>query len=236
MNSQDVFGKALTAYTKGATDAQIIVRAQDFEDDYIPVSYLYRDYSTMPVLERTALNRCQGAVLDIGCCAGSHSLYLQDVRKLPVTAIDISPGATAVCQTRGVCDVSTIDFYDLPASSYDTLLLLMNGTGFLRSLKKASSFFDKARTLLVPGGTILMDGSDIRHVFTNDNGELWKDLDKNYFGEMKYQICYGQTCSATFDWLYLDYPKLSQLAHENRFKAKCIQEDGNAYLAELMAF
>jgi 2-polyprenyl-3-methyl-5-hydroxy-6-metoxy-1,4-benzoquinol methylase len=37
-------------------------------------------------------------ILDVGCGAGSHSLYLQN-RNLEVCSIDISPNAIEACQS-----------------------------------------------------------------------------------------------------------------------------------------
>lgn len=42
------------------------------------------------ILEHKALQLAKGKVLDVGCGAGSHSLYLQNESNLEATAIDIS--------------------------------------------------------------------------------------------------------------------------------------------------
>ena len=52
-------------------------------------------------LEQKALKLAKGSILDVGCGAGSHSLYLQE-KGLKVKAIDISKGAIDVAKQRGI--------------------------------------------------------------------------------------------------------------------------------------
>ena len=47
-------------------------------EDVIPLPYLFRDFDQMPAVEQRALELARGKVLDIGCGAGSHALYLQE--------------------------------------------------------------------------------------------------------------------------------------------------------------
>ena len=73
----DIMGTALLDYQSGAyTDDLMTVSSLD-EEDRIPLPYLFRDWDQMPLIEQKALALCKGTVLDIGCAAGSHSLYLQ---------------------------------------------------------------------------------------------------------------------------------------------------------------
>ena len=87
----DVFGLCLKAYLEGDKRARITVRTDIAETDYLPASYLFRGFDKMPEHEKAALLEAKGKVLDIGACAGSHSLYLQD-KGFDVTALDISEG------------------------------------------------------------------------------------------------------------------------------------------------
>ncbi|NJW54833.1 class I SAM-dependent methyltransferase, partial [Salinimicrobium oceani] len=130
-NDPDIFGKAITAFYETGDDEEITVHSPDFDDDVIPVPYLFRSYKEMPRLEQKALQLCRGKVLDVGCGAGSHSLYLQEERKLEVTAIDTSAGAIDICRKRGILDARNIAFEDLSGEKFDTVLLLMNGTGIV---------------------------------------------------------------------------------------------------------
>ncbi len=99
--SKDPFGKALLDYQNNVAIKDIETFSSIAGKDVLPLDYLFRNYQDMPKLEQQALDLCQGKVLDIGCGAGSHSLYLQE-KGFDVSAIDISKGAIEVCQLRGL--------------------------------------------------------------------------------------------------------------------------------------
>ena len=99
--AKDILGRALLDYQAGTYSEDIKTYSSLDEEDSIPIPYLFRDYRKMPPLEQKALKLCKGNVLDIGCGAGSHSLYLQK-KGFPVTALDQSPGAIETCKLRGL--------------------------------------------------------------------------------------------------------------------------------------
>ena len=160
-SSPDIFGQAMKAYYYHQDPEEIIVHSPDFDDDIIPVAYLFRSYDQMPPIEQIALSHCSGKVLDVGCGAGSHSLYLQEDRQLKVTAIDTSLGAIEVSRLRGVRQTQQIAFQDFQGDQFDTLLFLMNGTGIIGRLKQIDEFFTKIRQVLHPDGQVLIDSSDL---------------------------------------------------------------------------
>lgn len=234
-NQTDIFGNAMKAYFLNGDEEEIIVHSPDFDDDVIPVPYLFRSYEEMPPLEKLALENCFGKVLDVGCGAGSHSLYLQEKRGMEVTAIDTSEGAIEVCKLRGVKDARKIAFEDLSGEKYDTIILLMNGTGIVGRLNKLDTFFLKVKELLKPGGQVLIDSSDLSYLFDPDeDGGIWVDAASGYYGELQYRLSYGRESSETFDWLYLDYNSLSLAASKNGFRCELLKEGEHYdYLAKL---
>ena len=48
---------------------------------------------------------------------------------------------------------------------YDTILMLMNGSGIIGKLENLPDFFRKMKLLLRPGGCVLMDSSNLRDVY-----------------------------------------------------------------------
>lgn len=231
----DIFGLAISAYYHQNDETDIIVHSPDFDDDVIPVKYLFRNYKEMPLLERKALDLCRGRVLDVGCGAGSHALVLQKEKKLQVTAIDISEGAVGITSLRGVTDARNINFFDLKNESFDTLLFLMNGTGIIAQLKRMDDFFNHARSLLNPGGKILIDSSDLRYLLDEDeDGGVWVDMDAPYYGELEFSLTYKTYTSAKFHWLYLDLNTLKLAASKNNFSCELLRKGMHYdYLAEL---
>lgn len=231
----DIFGSAISAFYHHQDPTDILVHSPDFDDDIIPVHYLFRNYNEMPALEQSALDHCRGRVLDVGCGAGSHALYLQKERKMDVTAIDISPGAIEIAGLRGLKNTRCIDFFELKNEKFDTLLFLMNGTGIIGKLDKLDDFFTHCKQLLNKNGKILIDSSDLRYLLDEDeDGGLWIEMNSSYYGEMKYQISYKNEISPAFNWLYIDFNMLELAAAKNGFSCNLLKKgDHYDYLAEL---
>lgn len=231
----DIFGKAISAYFHHNDATEIIVHSPDFDDDVIPVPYLFRNYQEMPPLEQEALKHCFGRVLDVGCCAGSHSLYLQDERNLEVLSIDISEGAVEICKSRGVKGARSLDYFNLNNEQFDTILLLMNGTGIIGKLESLDAFFQHTKDLLKPGGQVLIDSSDLSYLFDADeDGGIWVDMQGPYYGELEFSISYKNETSKKFNWLYLDYSTLELAAINNGFSCQLLKKGEHFdYLAQL---
>ncbi|PKD21168.1 methyltransferase [Salegentibacter salinarum] len=236
-SAKDIFGKAISAYYHEKDTTDIQVHSPDFDDDVIPVTYLFRNYSEMPPLEQKALQLATGKVLDVGCGAGSHSLYLQQEKKLNVTSIDTSQGAIEISRLRGIKDARNIDFFNLKAEKFDTILMLMNGSGIIGKLNNLDKFFKKTRELLKTGGKLLLDSSDLSYLFDRDeDGGIWVDSEAAYYGELEFKVSYKGENSDYFNWLYIDFQTLKFAAETNNFSCKRIKEGEHYdYLAELQA-
>src|SRR5450759_5578765 len=83
----DPIGRAVYDYHFNAINQPIIVHSDDFDDDSIDTGYLFRSYKQMPALEKKAMTLCKGKVLDVGACAGTHSVYLQE-KGFEVTSLE----------------------------------------------------------------------------------------------------------------------------------------------------
>ncbi len=164
---EDIFGKALMDYHLDNYSEDIKTFSSLDEEDVIPLPYLFRNFEQMPKLEQKALQMAKGKVLDIGCGAGNHTLYLQE-KGLDVTAVDTSSGAIEVCQKRGVSNTACANILDYKEETFDTLLLLMNGIGLAGTLEKLDDFLQHLTSLLKPNGQILLDSSDIIYMFDED--------------------------------------------------------------------
>ena len=160
----------------------------------------------MPKLEQKALKLTKGSVLDVGCGAGSHSLYLQE-KGVNIKAIDISQGAIAVSKLRGVKHVELKTLLD-ETETFDTILLLMNGTGIFQELSQLSKYLKHLKSLLKPKGQILIDSSDIKYMYEDDDGGFWMDAHSNYYGELDYFLSYKGENEIPMKWLYLDFDTL----------------------------
>ena len=231
---KDPMGAAIADYFKRHKADRLRVFSSQFDEDEIPVEELFRTEKQMPLLERTALQMATGRILDVGAGSGCHSLTLQEAGK-EVHAIDISPLSVEVMKQRGVRSVSQTNLFNEQfADEYDTILMLMNGSGIIGRLENMPLFFRKMKQLLRPDGCILMDSSDLRYLFEDEDGSFLIDLAGDYYGEIDFRMQYKDIQGDPFDWLYIDFQTLSAYAADNGFKAEMIKEGKHYdYLARL---
>ncbi|WP_158974174.1 bifunctional 2-polyprenyl-6-hydroxyphenol methylase/3-demethylubiquinol 3-O-methyltransferase UbiG [Cellulophaga sp. L1A9] len=229
----DILGEAVLDFQNGNYTTDIKTYSSLDEEDIIPIPYLFRSYKEMPSLEKKALQLAKGAILDIGCGAGSHSLYLQENGK-NVTALDASNGAIEVCKARGIKNTLCINLFEYQGKKFDTLLLLMNGIGLAGKLNQVNKFFTQLKTFLNPNGQILLDSTDLLYMFDEDeDGGYWIP-DVEYYGEVSFVMEYKSKKSDSFNWLYLDYNTLQRAAVANNFKCELIKDGEHFdYLAKL---
>lgn len=231
----DPMGTAIIEYVrKGRSCGKLRVQSSLFDDDEIPVAHLFRSYAQMPELEQRALGMVRGRTLDVGAGAGCHALYLQE-RGVEVKAIDISSLSCEAMLHRGIRDVQCVNLFD-PAlvGVYDTILMLMNGTGIVGRLGNLPEFFQRVRQLLAPGGQLLIDSSDLKYLYENEDGTYDLDLASDYYGEIDYRMVYRRVKGELFYWLYVDYLTLGKYASEAGLLCELMfQGDHYDYLARI---
>jgi len=259
--SSDVFGNAFLNYLKNgeAPDMEYDVVTLEYHDtEQTPISYFFRSFDEMPIVETTALEMCKGRVLDVGCGAGSHSLFLQDRMGLDVTALDVSKGCAQVARERGVKQVVESNFLDFKPDGkdnspywsaqthqkYDTIVFLMNGIGIAGNAVGLDRMLQRARALLAPGGQILVDSTDLQYMYVSDDGSKFEfdfDPKEHYYGECYMQIRWGGE-EEHFPWIFIDYDALTIAAKRNGLEAMYVTDEkvmldedrGATFLAKLI--
>ena len=227
---KDPMGAAILDYQKSGKAGRLRVLSSMFEEDEMPVKHLFRNLEEMPFLEQKALKLAKGKVLDVGAGAGCHALALQkecstkdasarqekaaekqDISS--VKAIDISPLSCEAMRLRGVKDTECINLFDEHLETgFDTILLLMNGTGIAGKIEHLPTLFNRLKALLNKGGQIL--GA--------------------YYGEVDYQMIYKDIKGDRFDWLYVDYPLLKSIAESCGLHGELVAEGEHYdYLARI---
>ena len=260
---KDPMGAAILDFQKQVKAARLRVLSSMFEEDEMPVTHLFRSTREMPVLEQKALQLAKGRVLDIGAGSGCHTLALQE-KGFTVKAIDISPLSCEAMKLRGVKDAECINLFDPHLSSgnhseghqenlseehqethseehqeqfeggFDTILLLMNGTGIAGKIEHLPALFQRLKALLNPGGQILIDSSDLKYIYENEDGSFDINLNGAYYGEVDYQMIYKDVKGDHFDWLYVDFPLLKSIAETCGLHGELVAEGEHYdYLARI---
>ena len=231
---KDPMGAAILDFQKQGKAARLRVLSSMFEEDEMPVTHLFRSVPEMPVLEQKALQLAKGRVLDIGAGSGCHTLALQE-KGFTVKAIDISPLSCEAMKLRGVKDAECINLFDDHlGTGFDTILLLMNGTGIAGKIEHLPALFQRLKALQNPGGQILIDSSDLKYIYENEDGSFDINLNGAYYGEVDYQMIYKDVKGDRFDWPYVDFPLLKSIAETCGLQGELVAEGEHYdYLARI---
>lgn len=109
---------------------------------------------------KSLLDSLDGPVLDVGCGAGQHALFLQDDRE--VVAVDVSPGAVEAAREGGVDDARLMDMFALDFSRNRFRSALVNGTqlGLAGSFAGVREFLSDLATVTDESGVAVVDSYD----------------------------------------------------------------------------
>lgn len=223
----DVFGKALLDFNQfGQTDKLWLHNNYGKPED-MPVEVFFRTEEDISDLEALALTLCKGKILDIGAGAGAHSLILQS-HNFDVTALEISSLACEVMKKRGLRKVINDDIFTYQ-EKFDTLLLLMNGIGLCGDIAGLNQLLGHLNKCLNADSQIILDSSDISYLYQDT-----KYPEEKYYGEISYQYEYQSIKADWFNWLYIDFSLLKEMALRHGLNCELLFEDDmDQYLARL---
>jgi 2-polyprenyl-3-methyl-5-hydroxy-6-metoxy-1,4-benzoquinol methylase len=226
-SNQDAFGKHLLAqYEAKLKGETIIAEIVERDDNYIdfgshPGMY-FSEYEDWPNIEQQIIDRVQGKVLDIGCGAGRHSLYLQE-KGLDVTGIDNSTGAIEVCRLRGLKNtfVYSIDEIDkFEPGSFDTIIMLGNNFGLFGDGAKAKLILQKMHTITTPDAQIIV--KTLNPYLTDDEAHLkyqrWNKERGRMTGQIRLRVRYYQYTGEWFDYLFVSPEEMESILKDTDWK------------------
>ncbi len=212
----DAYGAQLLAqYQSRANTFEIIER----DDGYIATGsdpgLYFREYKNWSAPERRALSFASGRILDIGCGAGRHSLYLQN-KGFAVTGIDTSPGAVKVCKLRGLRNVLVRPIRQVDKfkpATFDTVLLLGNNFGLLSSAEAAKVMLRKLSRITSPQARIIA-GS--RNPYRTDDPKHLQYHRRNrrrgrMAGQIRMRIRFEDYASKWFDYLLVSPDEMKRV-------------------------
>lgn len=228
-------GRALLAFHEGDGDATLIIRRDDGVEAALPVSHFFRKPADFTPLERAALARCQGHVLDVGAGSGLHSLVLQD-RGLRVTAVDVVPEAVEIMAARGVRDARHSDVYTFQGGPFETVLLLGHGAGIAGDLQGLDRLLAHLRSLMASGGCALVHSLDVRTTSEPDH-LAYHEANRRanrYVGLTRVQFEHAGRAGPFCEWLHVDPETLKDRAERGGWHFEIAHEDDTGdFLASL---
>ncbi|MCL4393865.1 MAG: class I SAM-dependent methyltransferase, partial [Chloroflexi bacterium] len=204
------------------------------------VSWYFTRPREFPRHERTALHLACGRVLDLGCGAGRHALYLQG-RGLSVTAIDKSPRIVELARTRGVEDARVADvcrrlpFRD---GEFDTVILFGNNLAICGTQLRFRHLLRELHRVTGARGRILGTTRQPNTTELEHLGYLRKNLaGGRAAGQIRMRLAHRGHRGAWFDLLLMSPIELLQAAAREKWELAAVWalenlEEGYAALLE----
>ena len=215
-------GSAMENYFEINDNTPIRVFINKSEEPKMYPSVFFRPYKNMLKYEKIALKNSKGKILDLGCGAGCHSLYLQN-KGFDVTAVEVSKKSANVALSQGVNKVINEDWRNLTLKNFDTVLVLMNGMGLAESPAELKLMFRKLKSFLSKTGSILIDSTDVTYAKAD-----WPILDSEYFGKVQFELKYkGKT--QCFPWLFVDFETAVQTAKSVKLNVEVLERARNGH-------
>lgn len=228
----------LAQYNSRTATSEIIERDDGYIDTGSDPGLYFSEHKQWSPLERRVIKLAQGRVLDIGCGAGRHSLYLQQ-KGLEVTGIDNSPGAVKVCKLRGlkkvfVRPIAEVDKFK--PDSFDTILMLGNNFGLLGSAKGAKQILKKLDRITSPEARIL---AGTRNPYRTSNPDhlqyhQWNIRRGRMPGQTRLRVRSGKIIGAWFDYLFVSPEEMEELLEGSDWQVeRFIGSENAGYFAVL---
>jgi SAM-dependent methyltransferase len=233
----DAYGQSLMAqYKDPKYKAEIVERDDNFIEASDYAQRYFSDYSTWASQEKKAINLAKGKILDIGCGAGRHCLYLQK-KGFDITGIDNSPGAANVSRLRGVKKtkiLSITEIEKLKPQVFDTLLMMGNNFGLFGSPKKAKEILKKMLKITSPNAQIIAECLNpygtknpihlAYHKFNLKRGRMACQL--------KLRLRYNTTVGEWFDYLFVSEEEMKGIVKNTGWEIKKVYKGaGSTYIA-----
>jgi len=158
---EDAVGQVIMAYYKGQSSFEVYERDDGYFDARFYISVYFSTYKDWSPYVQKAIDLVRGRVLDIGCGAGRHSLYLQE-KGHDVLGIDVSPLAIEVCKHRGLkkTKIDSIDDMSFPSNSFDTVLMMGNNFGLFGNSANAKKLLKRLWTMTSEYALIIAETRD----------------------------------------------------------------------------
>lgn len=238
-DDEDAFGSAMYDFWQGKPAYEIIERDDGFFSVSPGPGMYFTKYEEWCPVEQMAIDRARGRVLDIGCGAGRHALYLQG-SGLEVVGVDNSPLAVRTSRERGVREVHLMSIQQVNPKRlgvFDTILMMGNNFALLGKPDEMKRHLERFHRMTPPGGLIIAQNRD---PYDTDLLEHQEYHARNHHmgrmpGQARIRVRYKRIVTPWIDFLMLSPNELGLLLEGTGWKIEewLAAESGN-YIAFLI--
>ena len=233
---QDAIGRGFLDILNGKPDAGIVIdRDDDRSETGMNCRVYFADYEDWPDLHQKAVEYVRGRVLDVGCGAGRHSLYLQR-KGHDVVGIDDSPLAIQVCKARGLKDARVLKFSQIGPSLgvFDTILMLGNNFGLFASAVRAKRLLKRLYRMTSNDARIVAESRD-PYQTTNPIHLAYHERNRargRMGGQIRMRARYAGCTTPWFDYLLASRDEMKSLLEGTGWGvAEFIEQGDELYVA-----
>ena len=232
---QDAHGHAIYDHFSGKRAFEIVERDDKYFDVTSGPKMYFSEYKDWPEIEKKAMRFVRGKVLDIGCGAGRHSLYIQN-KGFDVLGIDISPLAVKVCKLRGLKRVQVLSITKITSKlgTFDTILMLGNNFGLFGSIKRARWLLRRFHSITSERARIIAETRDIYQTDEPQHLE-YHELNRKRGrmpGQIRLRIRYKKYVTPWFDYLMVSKEEMHDILEGTGWQVeRFLDGEGGMYIA-----
>ncbi|MBU7009843.1 MAG: class I SAM-dependent methyltransferase [Theionarchaea archaeon] len=220
---RDAHGHALYDYFKDESGYVLVERDDRYINPTLSAGIYFTEYDEWPEYVKKALQYVRGTVLDIGCGAGRHSLWLQE-KGFEVTGIDVSPLTVEVCKLRGLKKVEVLPIADITPELgvFDTIIMFGNNFGLVESFDKARWFLEKLQDITTERGRIIAESRDPYQTKVPEHLEYHEFNRKKgrMAGQLRLRTRYKKYMDPWFDYLIVSKEEMKGILKDTGWSVK----------------
>ena len=236
-DSQDAFGHEMYDHFKGRGGYEIIERDDGLFNTSTGPELYFLEYGEWPASEQKAMEYVRGKVLDIGCGAGRHSLYLQR-QGFDVMGVDNSPLAIEVCKERGLQRTRVLPVTQITRQLgvFDTILMLGNNFGLVGNPKRAKWLLRRFHNMTSESGRILAQTRDPHETALSEHLEYHaSNRDKGKLpGEARIRVRYKKYVTPWIDFLMVSRDEMKVIIEGTRWELRDFVDGGQGIYVAIL--
>jgi SAM-dependent methyltransferase len=221
--TQDAYGQAmLDSFLGKHCSALIIERDDGYIDNDFPVAAMLRSSPRFwPQLDRIAMKYARGRILDVGCGAGRHAIYLQKSGK-SVMGIDVSPLAIRTSRLRGLKNARVCSIADVSRKlgTFDTILMLGNNFGLFGSPSRAKRLLKRFDDMTRGDARIIAKCID-PYATSLPQHLAYHRLNRSRDrmpGQLRIRVRYKNYASPWFDYLFVSVKEMNRILYNTGWR------------------